>query len=267
MRSAKTACRCSARRCDPTKRAAGSLTRACAGMEPSLTRHVPVFPFVPRGADGNPRTMRECRCTRVRCGRGVPWRHGGPATGTHGERLVCGRCCQARISAAGPRSRDTHHRVLRRADRRPRRVHRSAAPRRLPALRPGLGATTPTSVVTKRPNRPFGSQTTRQRGCRRSGPGLEKCRSGPGLEKWGRLSRVTESTPTTPPNEPAWQLRFRAARMTLPRWARLRPERSIFTSNASGTVEIYAWDRSRGTIHQLTKRPAGTYLRGDRSGR
>lgn len=71
---------------------------------------------------------------------------------------------------------------------------------------------------------------------------------------------MTESTPTTPPNEPAWQLRFRAARMTLPRWARLRPERSIFTSNASGTVEIYAWDRSRGTIHQLTKRPAGTYL-------
>ncbi|MBX6370808.1 MAG: prolyl oligopeptidase family serine peptidase, partial [Acidothermus sp.] len=59
--------------------------------------------------------------------------------------------------------------------------------------------------------------------------------------------------------------------MTLPRWARRRPARSVFTCNASGTVEVYVWDRdadhdpsnrdpSSRAVRQLTRRPAGTYL-------
>jgi dipeptidyl aminopeptidase/acylaminoacyl peptidase len=47
--------------------------------------------------------------------------------------------------------------------------------------------------------------------------------------------------------------------MTLPRWAPERPERSVFASNASGTLELYAWDRDTGTQLQLTSRPAGTW--------
>jgi len=46
--------------------------------------------------------------------------------------------------------------------------------------------------------------------------------------------------------------------MTLPDWAVLRPDRNVFVSNASGTFEMYRWDRSDGSTAQITARPAGT---------
>jgi dienelactone hydrolase len=66
------------------------------------------------------------------------------------------------------------------------------------------------------------------------------------------------STGTSP--EPAWKARFRAARMTLPDWAFQRPDRSVFVSNASGTFELYSWDRGTGVTTQVTSRPAGTHI-------
>jgi dipeptidyl aminopeptidase/acylaminoacyl peptidase len=44
----------------------------------------------------------------------------------------------------------------------------------------------------------------------------------------------------------------------LPHWARDRPERALFRSNASGVVELHTWDRSTGAVRQLTDRPHGT---------
>lgn len=58
--------------------------------------------------------------------------------------------------------------------------------------------------------------------------------------------------------EERWQARFRASRMSLPIWARLAPARSVYRSNASGTWEVYAWDRSSGATRQVTERPRGT---------
>lgn len=58
--------------------------------------------------------------------------------------------------------------------------------------------------------------------------------------------------------EERWQSRFRAPRMTLPTWARQAPNRSIYQCNASGTWEIYAWDRATGTTRQVTNRSTGT---------
>ena len=58
--------------------------------------------------------------------------------------------------------------------------------------------------------------------------------------------------------EERWQARFRAPRMTLPRWARQAPSRAVYRCNTSGTWEIYAWDRMMGTTRQITDRPAGT---------
>ncbi|MEV4113060.1 prolyl oligopeptidase family serine peptidase [Nonomuraea sp. NPDC049695] len=58
--------------------------------------------------------------------------------------------------------------------------------------------------------------------------------------------------------EERWQARFRASRMTLPSWARLAPNRSIYRSNATGTWEVYAWDRVTGATRQVTERPRGT---------
>ncbi|MDQ1658716.1 MAG: hypothetical protein QOD41_3799 [Cryptosporangiaceae bacterium] len=70
------------------------------------------------------------------------------------------------------------------------------------------------------------------------------------------------TSPTTPP--PAddttvrWQARFRATRVSLPEWALDRPSRSLYVSNASGTFELYTWDRETGEHRRVTDRPNGT---------
>lgn len=60
---------------------------------------------------------------------------------------------------------------------------------------------------------------------------------------------------STPPD---WEQRFRAPRVSLPEWAEDAPERSLFVSNATGTYEIYAWDRKTGEQRMVTDRPDGT---------
>jgi dipeptidyl aminopeptidase/acylaminoacyl peptidase len=57
---------------------------------------------------------------------------------------------------------------------------------------------------------------------------------------------------------PAWEQRFRAARVGLPEWADDAPQRSLFVSNATGTYEVYAWDRTTGVQRQVTNRANGT---------
>jgi dienelactone hydrolase len=57
---------------------------------------------------------------------------------------------------------------------------------------------------------------------------------------------------------PDWEKRFRAPRVGLPEWAQDAPERSLFVSNATGTFELYAWDRTTGEQRQVTDRPKGT---------
>jgi acetyl esterase/lipase len=63
-----------------------------------------------------------------------------------------------------------------------------------------------------------------------------------------------------PSIDDSWQARFRAARMTLPSWAWGRPERCLFVSNASGTFELYRWDRTTDETAQITSRPTGTTI-------
>ncbi|MFI6601728.1 S9 family peptidase [Nonomuraea sp. NPDC050536] len=58
--------------------------------------------------------------------------------------------------------------------------------------------------------------------------------------------------------EERWQARFRASRATLPMWARKAPNRSVYRSNATGTWEVYAWDRATGITRQVTEQPKGT---------
>jgi dipeptidyl aminopeptidase/acylaminoacyl peptidase len=59
-----------------------------------------------------------------------------------------------------------------------------------------------------------------------------------------------------------WKARFRAARVSLPGWADDAPHRCLYRSNASGTWEIYAWDRVTGEHRQVTDRPNGTVIGG-----
>ncbi|MBT2399438.1 S9 family peptidase [Streptomyces sp. ISL-100] len=57
---------------------------------------------------------------------------------------------------------------------------------------------------------------------------------------------------------PDWEKRFRAPRVSLPDWAEDAPDRALFVSNATGTYELYAWDRASGAQRQATDRPNGT---------
>jgi dipeptidyl aminopeptidase/acylaminoacyl peptidase len=57
---------------------------------------------------------------------------------------------------------------------------------------------------------------------------------------------------------PAWEQRFRAARVSLPDWADDAPDRSLYVSNATGSYQVYAWDRATGSHRQVTDRPHGT---------
>jgi dienelactone hydrolase len=59
--------------------------------------------------------------------------------------------------------------------------------------------------------------------------------------------------------EGRWRARFTAPRMSRPAWARDAPDRSLYTSNASGTTEVYVWDRATNLHRQVTHRPSGTY--------
>ncbi|MBE1532279.1 S9 family peptidase [Actinomadura algeriensis] len=63
-------------------------------------------------------------------------------------------------------------------------------------------------------------------------------------------------------DEDRWKARFRAARISLPRWARDAPDRSVYRSNVTGTWEIYTWDRASGARRQVTDRPNGTWAGG-----
>lgn len=58
--------------------------------------------------------------------------------------------------------------------------------------------------------------------------------------------------------ESNWRRRFRAARVSLPAWARGAPDRLLYSSNESGKWELYAWDRGTGVHRRVTDRPEGT---------
>ena len=60
--------------------------------------------------------------------------------------------------------------------------------------------------------------------------------------------------------ETRWKARYRAARISLPAWAIDAPHRCVYLSNASGTFEIYTWDRASGQSRQVTDRPNGTII-------
>jgi dipeptidyl aminopeptidase/acylaminoacyl peptidase len=70
---------------------------------------------------------------------------------------------------------------------------------------------------------------------------------------------VPDSLFDDPDAEARWRARFTAARVTLPQWAWDAPDRCLYASNASGTWEIYAWDRVTDTHRQVTDRPHGTH--------
>jgi dipeptidyl aminopeptidase/acylaminoacyl peptidase len=73
------------------------------------------------------------------------------------------------------------------------------------------------------------------------------------------LQPAAPDTPALSPEVTArWQARFRAPRVSLPDWAQHAPHRNVYSSDLSGVVEQYAWDRETDTHRQVTDRPNGT---------
>lgn len=72
------------------------------------------------------------------------------------------------------------------------------------------------------------------------------------------MGGMTETTGSTTDSVPEWEQRFRAPRVSLPDWAEDAPDRALFVSNATGTYELYSWDRATGEQRQVTDRPNGT---------
>ena len=58
--------------------------------------------------------------------------------------------------------------------------------------------------------------------------------------------------------ENRWRSRFSAVRMSLPRWARDAPGRTVYLSNATGRYEVSCWDVDSGVHQVATDRPDGT---------
>ncbi|MDN5750211.1 MAG: prolyl oligopeptidase family serine peptidase [Pseudonocardia sp.] len=59
--------------------------------------------------------------------------------------------------------------------------------------------------------------------------------------------------------EQRWRARFTATRMSRPGWARDAPDRCVYSSNLSGTTEVYTWDRATDIHRQVTDRRSGTH--------
>jgi dipeptidyl aminopeptidase/acylaminoacyl peptidase len=74
------------------------------------------------------------------------------------------------------------------------------------------------------------------------------------------VSAAPHETGLPPEVTARWQARFRAPRVSLPEWARLAPSRCLYSSDVSGVVEQYAWDRETDTHRQVTARPNGTLI-------
>jgi dipeptidyl aminopeptidase/acylaminoacyl peptidase len=72
-------------------------------------------------------------------------------------------------------------------------------------------------------------------------------------------AEVPERLFDDPERERRWRARFTAPRIGLPDWARDAPDHCVYPSNASGTWQIYAWDRASDRHRQVTDRPAGTH--------
>lgn len=54
-----------------------------------------------------------------------------------------------------------------------------------------------------------------------------------------------------------WEQRYLAPKMTLPRWSRSAPDRTVFASSESGIWQVHVWDVATGQRRQVSDHPVG----------
>lgn len=56
---------------------------------------------------------------------------------------------------------------------------------------------------------------------------------------------------------PIWERRFRAPKVTLPRWSRRAPDHTVYEGTESGVWQVHTWDVTSGTRRQVSDHPVG----------
>jgi dipeptidyl aminopeptidase/acylaminoacyl peptidase len=56
---------------------------------------------------------------------------------------------------------------------------------------------------------------------------------------------------------PRWEARFRAPKITFPRWSRRAPDRTVYESTGSGVWQVHCWSPSTGERRQVSNHPVG----------
>lgn len=56
---------------------------------------------------------------------------------------------------------------------------------------------------------------------------------------------------------PRWEARFRAPKITFPRWSRHAPNRTVYTSTESGVWQAHCWDPETGIRRTVSDHPVG----------
>lgn len=59
------------------------------------------------------------------------------------------------------------------------------------------------------------------------------------------------------PQMPRWERRFRATKVTLPRWSRAAPDRTVYESTESGVWQVHCWDAVTGARRRVSDHPVG----------
>ena len=56
---------------------------------------------------------------------------------------------------------------------------------------------------------------------------------------------------------PLWEQRFRAPRLSMPRWSREVPDRTVYETNVSGVWQVHTFDAASGATRQVSNHPVG----------
>ena len=59
------------------------------------------------------------------------------------------------------------------------------------------------------------------------------------------------------PQMSRWERRFRAPKITLPRWSRAAPDRTVYESTESGVWQVHCWDLVNGAHRRVSGHPVG----------
>ncbi|MGZ8571119.1 MAG: alpha/beta fold hydrolase [Actinomycetota bacterium] len=68
---------------------------------------------------------------------------------------------------------------------------------------------------------------------------------------------MSDVPPETQHDVPLWEQRFRAPKLSLPRWSHEAPDRTVYETNESGVWQVHTFDVASGETRQISDHPVG----------